>query len=94
MVYAMIKFKKAYESTVVGSDGKSRQVIFRKDERFEVDVLEEKGRHADFLFAKVPEGSAVQAGDRGKDIDTAILGVKLDSYIEHKKTKLALQEEC
>ena len=88
MVYASLKFMEDYVSTVG-----TRQVTFKQGEVYTVDVLDERGRTADFRFMTVPEGSEVKAGEVGKNINTAILAVNMGSYWEHKAAKVKQAEE-
>lgn len=89
---AILKFKDTVRGTVIGENGVSRVVTFKKEEKYGVDILDERGRRADFRFMEVPEGSQVKAGEVGKDIDTSVLGVNYGSYREHKLSKIAQAE--
>ena len=98
----ILKFKDTVQGTVVDAKGVSRVVTFKKEEKYGVDILDSRGRRADFRFVEVPEGSQVVAGETGKDIDTSVLGVNYGSYLErlhtlfsreHKLSKMAKAEE-
>jgi len=95
MVYAQITFLENINGVVENGlrSPAARTITFKKGEKYEVDVVAERGRTADFRFMVVPDGSAVEVGELGKDVSTAVLSVNLGSYIEHKKAKMALSEE-